>query len=128
MHTDRERLTRRLALGLLVVGAWGTLAPYAGPEVPVAADVEIIDHVVPGVMILTVSALALRRRMFALAPAAVSLLAAFWMVVTHVPLLAQAGRGEGPWDGALWMFVPGGVLMLLTGWALAIAFEFEFAD
>ena len=113
--------TQRLAALLLAFGAWGTLAPYAGPEVPVSASVEVVDHVIPGVIVLAVAAFAVQRRRFELIPAALALLAGLWMTVSHVPLLAMAARGETPWDGAVWMFAPSVSVLLLAGWTGAIA-------
>ena len=114
---------RRLSAALVAVGVWGTIAPYVGPEVAVTATVEFADHVVPGAIILAVAITAIRHGAFGTVSASAALLAALWMTVTHVPLMSQAARGETPWDGAIWMFVPSGSLLLLTGvafaWALA---------
>jgi len=111
------REVRLLGGLLLAVGLWGTVAPYIGPDVMVEAIVELVDHVVPGVVVLGVALLWLYRRRLGLVSAGLSVLAALWMVATHVPLLAQAVRGETPWAGSLWMFVPSALLLGLSAWA-----------
>ena len=117
--------TRHLGIALLAVGVWGTFAPYAGPEVPVSSTLEFVDHVVPGAIVLAIAIFSVRRGAFGLFTAAVALLAALWMTATHVPLIAAATRGETPWDGAIWMFVPSALLLLLTGLAFTSAWASE---
>ena len=112
---------RRLGAALIAVGVWGTLAPYAGPEVAVSSTVEFVDHAVPGGIVLAVALYSLQRGAFAFVPTAVALLAAFWMTVTHVPLVSDAARGATSWEGAIWMFAPSALLLLLTGLAFASA-------
>lgn len=118
-----------MVAGLAVLGALGALSilpPYVGPplglELNVAADVEVVDHVVPGVAIVVCafSALLLLRAgrietdSFALALAVgVSLLAAVWEVSSHAPLVFDAGGPETPWGTVLFHAVP--------GWAVAAA-------
>lgn len=85
--------------------------------------VEIADHVVPSILIIVLSVAALaRKRPTGAAPEAGSfmliaglgiLLAGFWMVATHVPLVAQARRGEVPGGTAAYHTVPGVAVMLL---------------
>lgn len=122
---NREGRVRLLARLMLVVGLWGTIAPYIGPEVPVKAIVEVVDHVVPGVVVLAVALFSLYRRRLELITCGLSVLAALWMFTTHVPLLAQAARGEFPWGGSLWMFVPSTLILALTVWAAMIAWRDE---
>jgi hypothetical protein len=71
--------------------------------------VEIADHVVPGVVVVVVSIVALvtlarssDRSTFMFAAGLVVVLAGLWMFATHVPLLAQASRGEVTWGAALY--------------------------
>lgn len=112
---------RRLGAALLVVGVWGTLAPYGGPEVAVTPTLEFVDHVVPGIIVLAMAILSLQRGAFGLIPTSVAVLAGLWMTVTHIPLISGAARGETPWDGAIWMFTPSALLLALTGGAFAWA-------
>lgn len=117
----RHQRVRRLGAALIAVGVWGTLAPYAGPDVPVSSTIEFVDHVVPGLIVLAATLYSVQRGAFEFLPAAVALLAAFWMTVTHVPLIRDAARGAASWDGAIWMFAPSALLLLLTGLAFAWA-------
>lgn len=114
---------RALAGLLLAIGVWGTLAPYIGPEVPVEAVVEVVDHVVPGVILLAVAAFSLYLKRFELISSGLAFLAALWMFTTHVPLIAQAARDEFPWAGSLWMFVPSALLLVLTAAAAFLAWR-----
>lgn len=110
---------------LLGIGLWGTVAPYIGPQVPIRAIVEVVDHVVPGVVVLSVAVLFLYRRRFDLLAAGLSLLAGLWMFATHVPLLGQAMSGAAPWAGSLWMFVPSALILGLGLWATVLAWRNE---
>ncbi len=73
---------------------------------------EVVDHVVPGVVLIMVSvaALALRRSRrptdHLLVAGLVALLAGIWMTATHVPLVAQATRNEASWAAAAYHTAP----------------------
>lgn len=110
-------------LGLLV-GCWALLPPYTGPALNTSARVEFVDHVVPGVVVVAISALALlfARRAGAatvLFPAGLGIfLAGFWMTATHVPLVLQAARDQAPWGATIYHSLPGlAVLALGSFWA-----------
>lgn len=117
---------QKLPLVGLLVAVWAVLPPYAGPGLLLDPTVEVIDHVVPGLVVLGVSlaALALRRRAVGtpmLAAGLLVTLAGFWMTVTHLPLVAQALRGEAPAVAAGWHTVPGLVVMTLGAvWAVRL--------
>ncbi len=112
MAVQPDRASRRRApllpvLGL-VVGACATLPALVGPELATADAAEIADHLVPGLVVLAVSAVALvvgrSSRVSSVVPLAAGLvtsLAGLWMVATHVPLVAQATRHEAPWDATI---------------------------
>ena len=111
-------------LGLLV-GAWALIPPYTGPALNTAEQVEFVDHVVPGIVVIAISALAFlfsaRAAVAgALFPAGLGiLLAGFWMSATHAPLVLQAIRDQAPWDATIYHSVPGlAVLALGTAWAV----------
>lgn len=118
-----------IPLAGVAVAAWSSLPPYAGPALVLDPTVEVVDHVLPAVVVLAVSvvALALRRRATAAPMFAAGLLvvlAGFWMTVTHVPLVAQATRGEVSWAAATWHSVPGlAVLALGAVWAVRLGKE-----
>ena len=105
------------------MGGWTVVPPYLGPAFNAEMRVEIADHVVPGLALLAVSAAALagRRRWPALTLAIglVAGLAGMWGIATHIPLLAQANRGEVSWSLALYHLAPGLAdlaLGLVTTW------------
>jgi len=107
----------------LVISAWALIPPYSGPKLNTETRVEVADHVVPSLVLIAVSLVILvvsRRK--AETAAGLSLVAGFlvalaglWMVATHVPLVAQAMRGESgvTWGGALYHFTPSLVVLLL---------------
>jgi cation transport ATPase len=112
-----------VVLAVIVLGLWAALTPYAaaatGYGVTVDPTLEIIDHVVPGGVIVAVNAALLWRARrpgvgdLALYAAGVTLLAGLWITVTHVPLLAQARSGGVGWGAAVF-HSHAGVLVLLV--------------
>lgn len=93
----------------LIVGLWAMLPKFLTPPLNTDDTVEVVDHVFPGLLVIAVSAavLFLRGRPRGIGQTAffaglAVLLAGFWMVVTHVPLVAQALRDEAPWPGTIW--------------------------
>lgn len=97
-------------IGLLAAGVWGTLAPWVGRwvglEVPVPTSVEIVDHVVPGVVVLAIAAAGLAGRL-PLAAALAALLAGAWITLTHAPLLVEALGDAVDLAAALFHSLPG---------------------
>ncbi len=131
---DAALARRRLAavpmlagLGVLV-GTWALLPRYGGPRLelgPRGDQLEFVDHVVPGTLVIVVSLLALLigRRATTMGPlfgvGLVILVAGLWMDATHLPLVLQATRGEAPWGATLHHSTPGlAVLLLGVGWCL----------
>ncbi len=106
-------------VALMITSLWAIGAPYAdrwvGLEVAVRPIVEVVDHVVPGliVAVLAAGALAMKRRLPFVA-AAVAVLAGFWMVVTHLPLLTQAQGGGVSFAAALWHTSPGVAVLVVA--------------
>lgn len=102
---------------------WALLPPYSGPELATEMRVEIADHVVPSILMIVLSVAALARSRgaaagstggsFMLIAGLGILLAGFWMVATHVPLVAQARRGEVTNGVAAYHTAPGVAVMLL---------------
>ena len=92
------------------MAGWGVLAPFWGPELDVERRVEVVDHVVPGgvVLVAAVAALALRLRGTSQAVAGgAAALAGFWMTSTHVPLVASALDGRVTWAATAHHGLPG---------------------
>lgn len=104
---------QRAAL-LAGIGAWTAIVPYLGDllglAVNVPARVEVVDHVIPGVIVvaagLYLHRLAGRRALagerFALLAAGVSFLAGFWVLATHLPLIGDAADAAVSWEAAIW--------------------------
>ncbi|MGI8686715.1 MAG: hypothetical protein ACR2MO_16775 [Acidimicrobiales bacterium] len=113
----------------LVIGVWAAIAPYAllGPDLNAAAKNEFVDHVVPGALILVLSAVSLVRARSAQPSAGGSfpllagfgiLLAGLWMTATHLPLVKEAQNDVVATDVTAWHTIPGIVVMILGGiWA-----------
>lgn len=105
------------------------LPPYLGPPLGlalnVAMDVEVVDHVVPGMVVAVcagVAALLVRRGGSAEASAAVlgltgaCFLAGLWQVSTHVPLVLEGGATETPWDSVILHSSPGPAILGVALW------------
>lgn len=102
---------------MLPLGVAGLVAPYVsrgvGLPVPVAPSVEVVDHVLPGLVVLAAAGAVLAIRRFSLVATLVATLAGFWISATHLPLLLQANRGEESWPAAL-IHSTGGILILVA--------------
>jgi len=115
----------------VVLGAGAILPPYISlfGELNLQERVEVADHVVPGLIVLLVSLVAvlfLRGPAPAHPPLLVSggviTLAGFWMVATHVGLVAQARRNIVPGGAVAWHLLPSlAVLLLGASWTASSA-------
>jgi hypothetical protein len=101
---DLPRLMPLVGLGVAV---WASLPQYSGPAINTSATTEIVDHIVPAVLILLASIVGILAGRRPQGPGALRLiagmavmLAGLWMLATHFPLVAQTMRG-GP-DAATW--------------------------
>lgn len=110
---------------LATVAAASILPPYVGPlvglELEVSSSLEVIDHVVPGVLATVAALIALRfvRRgegdgIGALITFAVCALAGLFATVTHVPLVLRAGGEQEPVGSVILHSTPGPVLLVLA--------------
>jgi hypothetical protein len=122
------RLERWLTV-LIAVAVWSILPPYAGPllglELDVSATVEVIDHLVPGLLAVAAAsaALVLVRRgrsdsLPAFAALAVCALAGLFQTVSHIALVRDAGDPPAPVDAVVLHASPGPVLLALSLWLL----------
>ncbi len=110
----------------LAAGLWAVLPPYSGPPLNTADVVEVVDHVVPGAVVLGLSAgsLALVRAdrgdvgMFNLAAAGLCFLAGVWITSTHVPLAVDSARGLVPLGATLLHLASGPPIIALSLWLL----------
>jgi hypothetical protein len=98
---------------LAALGAWTIVVPYLGRAiglvVDVASSVEIVDHVLPGTLVAAIGACLAVTTYRDTQPAlsrpiggGVCFLAGFWVLATHVPLIAQAVQGKAPWGSTIW--------------------------
>lgn len=124
-----DRALPRAQIGLAVLGAYSILPPYLGPplglELNVTAKLEVVDHVVPGVLVAVCAGLAaalIRRDGAAeasipvLALTGLCLLAGLWQLATHVPLVFQAGEPQSPWGSVVLHSSPGPLILALALW------------
>lgn len=119
----------RLALPYagLAVGLWAAIAPYAllGPDLNAAAKNEFVDHVVPGALMIVLSAAMLVRAKrqaqggsFPLVAGFAVLLAGLWMTATHLPLVKDARNDVVGTDVTIWHTLPGLVVLVVGAlWA-----------
>ena len=124
--TAPARLIPGSALIGVVVGLWAVAPNFTGPGLVLQdPSVEVIDHVVPGLLVVAVSIAALIVAWSSARPWSVVFLsggvvatAGLWMVATHVPVLLQAIRGEAPWGATLYHLAPSAaVLWLGLAWS-----------
>lgn len=123
---DPEVLWRGL---LVILGAWSVLPPYIGPglglELDVSSDVEFVDHVVPGVLVVvggTISVVLARGGAAGSLADVIALgvccLAGFWQVATHFTLWLDAGDPARPWDAVILHATAGPAITILAAWLL----------
>jgi hypothetical protein len=116
----------------VLVGVWAGLPRFVGPDLNVSAKTEVVDHVVPALVIIVLSVIALvfgRRRAaadtFMFIAGLALCLAGLWMVATHLPLVVEAAKGEAraTWGAVVWHSVPAvavallGVIWLVICWS-----------
>lgn len=98
-----------VAFAGLFVAVWASLPRYSGPKLNVAASTEVVDHVIPAILVLLCSVVAIFAGRRAKGPGGTRflagmgvLLAGLWMMATHLPLVAEARRGEAPWVATIY--------------------------
>jgi hypothetical protein len=117
---------RRVA-ALAALAVWAGVVPWLaralGTELDVATRLEVVDHVVPGAIVVCCCALLLRlgRRPGSLArlgAIAVAALAGFWITATHAILVTEALDGVSPWGAALLHLSAGPPVTIIAVWML----------
>jgi hypothetical protein len=98
-----------VALAGLFVAVWASLPRWSGPKLNVAASTEVVDHVIPAILVLLCSLVAIAAGRRANGPGGTRflagmgvLLAGLWMMATHLPLVAEARRGDAPWVATIY--------------------------
>jgi hypothetical protein len=114
----RMSLRRALPVMGLAAAVVAVLPPYTAQDIGTSDQVEVVDHVVPALLLVVLSLAALvqarrpRPGLFPLVAGLGVVLAGFWMAATHVPLVAQATRDEVDAWTAAYHTIPG--LLVLT--------------
>jgi hypothetical protein len=117
----------RAQLVLALLGALSIVPPYLGPaiglELDVPADVEVVDHVVPGVAIVLGAAAAalLARRgeegsLLSMALTGWCFLGGLWQTATHFPLVLEGGEAQAPWAAVALHSTAGPVIAVFALW------------
>ncbi len=116
-------------IALAALAIWSIVPPYLGPviglELDVPSSVEVVDHVLPG-LIACAGALIARAEVRigsadsvrALAALGACTLAGLFQTVTHATLVLDAGSPLAPVDSVLLHASPGPVLLGLSLWLL----------
>ncbi len=119
----------RVQLALALLGGLSMLPPYVGPplglELDVPASVEVVDHVLPGVVVALcggLGALLVRRRSRAhegvggLVLYSGAFLAGLFQTATHAGLLLEAGERLTPWGAVLLHSTLAPVITMIALW------------
>jgi hypothetical protein len=108
-------------VALAIFGVCDAIAPYVSNALGLTLYTqpvnEVVDHVIPGAIVILVAWLSLIRRQHWLGGDLVAMVAGTWMVATHVPLLVQAANGQVDMTTALIHSIPG-ILVFLTAAAM----------
>jgi hypothetical protein len=123
----------------MLAGALSVLPPYLGPalglELDVPGNVEVVDHVLPGVVVALCGGLTAHsaRRNRGTQPSLASLtlystafLAGLFQTATHVPLLFDAGEPLTPWGAVLLHGTLAPVITLIALWLTATSLTAVF--
>lgn len=110
---------------LVCAGLWAAAVPYLGTALSLRLDVarslEVIDHVVPGAVVLfaAIAGHGARRGGTAwLLTGAAVCLAGVWATVTHVPLVPELLDGTSPAGAALLHLAAGPPALAAGAWML----------
>jgi hypothetical protein len=102
-------LARLLPIVGLGVALWASLPQWSGPKLNVAASTEVVDHIIPAIIVVLASVTGILAGRRAQGPGAIRLiggmavlLAGLWMMATHIPLVAEATRDEAPWPATIY--------------------------
>ncbi len=93
----------------VAVALWASLPQYSGPKLNVEPAKEVADHIIPAAVVLVAALVGIMVGRRSRGPGAVRfmagmgvLLAGLWMMATHLPLVAEALRGEAPWPATIY--------------------------
>ena len=126
MRTSRGT---RPALVLAGLAAWAVAVPWLATALGLGLDVparlEVVDHVVPGVVVVACAGILARWRrgepgagLGRLGACAVACLAGLWITATHLTLVPEAVDGVTAWGPALLHLSAGPPIAALALWTL----------
>lgn len=120
----------RRATGLAALALWAMAVPWLarglGLELDVPTRLEIVDHVIPGAVVLACAAFLHRSAggtpgdLLRLAAIGAACLAGLWVTVTHAVLVLEAIDGVSPWGAALLHLSAGPPIGVLAIWMLLV--------
>jgi hypothetical protein len=118
--------SQRRVGALAALAVWASAVPWIaralGAELDVSTRLEVIDHVVPGAIVVACCALLLRLRppgsLARLGVIAIAALSGFWMTATHAVLVSEALDGVSPWGAALLHLSAGPPVTIMALWML----------
>jgi hypothetical protein len=115
----------RRATALTALAVWAMAVPWLARALGLALDVparlEVIDHVVPGLIVAACGVLLVRGAsggLLRLGLIALACLAGFWITVAHLTLVPEAIDGVSPWGAALVHLSAGPPITVLALWML----------
>jgi hypothetical protein len=122
-------LETRSGVALVALAVWAMAVPWIARalnlEVDVPTRLEVIDHVVPGVVVLVCAAILARRSrrdpaggLQRLVACAVASLAGGWIAATHLTLVPEALDGVTGWGPALLHLSAGPPIVIFALWVL----------
>jgi len=94
-----------------------------GHIIPVPPIVEMVDHVVPGVVVLAVALFGVFAGRIPLIAALAATLAGFWITATHVPAIRDGFRGLIDGQATVIHSVPGILILFTAGLAAIKAYK-----
>lgn len=125
----------------MLVGGLSILPPYVGPplglELDVPASVEVVDHVLPGVVAMLCGGLTALRAHWDMETQAnvpslllysSAFLAGLFQTATHVPLVFEAGDRLTPWAAVLLHSTLAPVVTVIALWLTAMSLKAVFPD
>ncbi|MDQ3612487.1 MAG: hypothetical protein M4D85_12960 [Actinomycetota bacterium] len=118
-------LQTRWAIALAGLAVWAAVVPWlaraVGLELDVATRLEIVDHVVPAVVMLAGAAMLATRagapggRVW-LGAGGIAFLTGLWITATHLPLIPDAFDSLAPWGVALLHLSTGPPILVCGLW------------
>jgi hypothetical protein len=118
---------QRAPRALIALTAWAMAVPWLakaiGQGLDVPARLEVVDHVVPGLVALAAGAVLVRAdatSLTRLVAGGVACLAGVWITAAHAVLVPEAIDGVSPWGAALLHLSAGPPITVVAAWMLLV--------